>query len=221
MTKRHGLREDLRYALRADAVQRAPTVPGGLFMSAPMESEILCAVTPDTAIAVVRVRGKGSMQNAPALKQFADRLQGDGSSHRFIIDLQFCDALDSTFLGVLAAIALAQRKAGNGATTVINANDYCRRILNTMGLVHILELRDGPAKEQATVDAAASELVRAVATPTGRVDQICLLLQAHRDLSELGEDNKVQFQSVIECLEKSLAAEKNGGSENQMKKSST
>lgn len=165
---------------------------------------LLCAVIDNGTIALVRVVGRGNFSNAMSLKQFAGHLQKPGKTLRFILDLDECEAMDSTFMGVLACISIIQQKDFGSKLIVVNANDHCRRLLKNLGLTHLVDMRSQPVEE---VERAAGEFHPAEQTEVSKLDQICLTLQAHKQLVRIDEQNEVRFQAVIEYLEKSLEEE--------------
>ena len=82
----------------------------------------------------VKVEGKGSFQNSPALKEFSKRMLERGCRH-FVVDLNGCPVMDSTFMGTLAGIALRLREFGNGSLLVRNANERNADLLLAKGNV--------------------------------------------------------------------------------------
>src|ERR1043165_1280780 len=81
----------------------------------------------------IRVEGRGSFQNSPALKEFTRRLMEDGR-REFVVDLKNCPAMDSTFMGTLAGLAIRLREAGGGALWVVNRNERNAELLAGLGL---------------------------------------------------------------------------------------
>ena len=61
------------------------------------------AVARGSDLVVIRVVGKGNMINAPALADFADEQRKAGFS-RFVFDMERCQGLDSTFMGVMVGM---------------------------------------------------------------------------------------------------------------------
>jgi hypothetical protein len=61
------------------------------------------AVARGADLVVIRVVGRGNMLNAPALADFAERQRYAGYT-RFVFDLERCNGLDSTFMGVMVGI---------------------------------------------------------------------------------------------------------------------
>lgn len=183
------------------------TTPGSCGGDLP-GGEILCTTLNDGAIALVRVVGRGSHLNAASFKKFADVIQDAGGAHKFVLDLDPCETLDSTFLGVLAAVALRQKAGGDGSLIVLNVNSHVQRILKTMGLIHVLDVRENSTSDCPDMSGADQALRPVEEEAMSRVDQICLRLQAHKDLAELDPENKGRFESVITYLEHSLEREK-------------
>jgi hypothetical protein len=64
------------------------------------------AVARGSDLVVIRVVGKGNMVNAPALADFADEQRKLGFS-RFVFDMERCQGLDSTFMGVMVGMHAA------------------------------------------------------------------------------------------------------------------
>ena len=62
---------------------------------------------------VVRVDGRACFQNSGCLRDFISELLRQGR-RRFVLDLQNCVSMDSTFLGVLAGAALGLIAGGLG-----------------------------------------------------------------------------------------------------------
>lgn len=161
------------------------------------------ALLDDEAIAVVRVAGRGTFLNSVPLKKFADQLAASGKPRQIIVDLKDCETLDSTFMGVLAAISLRQTRAGRDKLILTNINPHIQRLLKTLGLSNLIQLRDGTSEQEA-LRRAEGGLESPEERPVSHVEQICHTLEAHRTLVKVDEENEVRFQCVIHYLEKSL-----------------
>lgn len=64
------------------------------------------AVARGSDLVVIRVVGKGNMLTAPALSDFAEEQRRAGFT-RFLFDMERCDGLDSTFMGVMVGMHAA------------------------------------------------------------------------------------------------------------------
>lgn len=58
----------------------------------------------------------------------------------FIVDLQQCELMDSTFMGTLAGIAL--RLGSEGNVKVIRANPRNRQVLGILGLDRVMTVEE-------------------------------------------------------------------------------
>src|ERR1700693_1685597 len=103
----------------------------------------------------VKVEGKGSFQSSPALKEFSKQMLERGFRN-FIVDLQGCPVMNSTFMGTLAGIALRLREFGNGSLLVRNANERNTDLLRNLGLNNLFEVESkAPDMTESMVDAAS------------------------------------------------------------------
>lgn len=148
----------------------------------------------------VRVDGKGSFQNAADLKAFAFQMIGTGRN-RFVIDLNQCPMMDSTFMGTLVGIAIRlPEQSPPGELTVVNANDRNADLLKNLGLTKIFPVQTDTKgfEEQAR---EANELLQATPAVDLPVEQRSKeVLEAHETLSEVSEENRKRFKDVVEFL---------------------
>lgn len=156
-------------------------------------------------IVAVRVIGRGSHLNSPALQEVADRFFGINPKTRFIIDLSECETMDSTFMGSLAGITLRQRKAQSGLTVIVHTNEHNRRLLDVLGLSRVLDFTDGVGtcdivKEDQFIEGHAPEMTR--------LQRTLHMIQAHERLVNIDTNNAVEFRGVIESLKESLDRER-------------
>jgi anti-anti-sigma factor len=145
----------------------------------------------------LRVVGRGTFQNAGLLKD-ASTLLFDQGARQFTLDLSECETMDSTFLGVLAGLAIRLRAAGgNAALTHVTGRK--KELIENMSLDQLLTvLEDGG-------NGLSTEEHHAVTPPTGiaRADS-STVLQAHETLSSLSDSNRRAFQDVVQYLRAEL-----------------
>lgn len=188
-------------------------------------SKILVARSAD--LGFVKVVGRGSFQNSGCLKAFYQQLLKEGVS-RFVVDLDACTYLDSTFLGILLGLGLKLRAAGNGLLHILNANSRNLELLRNLGLDQLINIQgggllagEGPSnvrtnggasgkpiqlngvKEEHLKEMPCEKPTRAEAAPT--------ILEAHEALMEFDPRNVPKFKDVVEFLREDLgqAASKN------------
>lgn len=159
-------------------------------------------------IIVVRVVGRGSYANSVEFKRLADHMvsrYGPGNYH-FVIDLENCATMDSTFMGVLASIGLRQKRDDTERLTVVNANEQNLRLLQTLGLSHFMNVRPMGKSEQLNVKNGAFQV--AERQELSKTDRIVHMIEAHENLTDADAENAVRFESVLKYLHESLDREK-------------
>lgn len=156
----------------------------------------------------VRVEGKGSFLNATGLKEFAKEMTNRGY-REFVVDLQNCPLMDSTFMGTLTGVALRLRELGSGELRLIRLNERNRDLLTNLGLDQLMTLDQaavaaGSKNEMPTL---GQQPAREAALTTARPDkqtQTETMLEAHQDLVEANPANQAKFKDVLEYLRQDL-----------------
>ena len=162
-----------------------------------MQSSILVGVNGPAVW--VRVEGKGNFLNSGNLKEFAQEMVNRGY-REFVIDLEHCAMMDSTFMGTMAAVALRLRELGQGHLHVVHAGERSRELLSGLGLDQIFDIRSNGAlppecqevKESAH-DGGAEKRER---TET--------MLEAHEALCQAAPENLSRFKDVLDYLKQDL-----------------
>jgi anti-sigma B factor antagonist len=164
-------------------------------------ASILVGVTSRTVH--IKVEGKGSFQNSPALKEFSRQMLERGFRN-FIVDLNTCSVMDSTFMGTLAGIALRLREFGDGGLVVRNANERNADLLKNLGLNNLFEIESKMpvVSSETTVKAAPLEQTRSLS----RSDQAACMIEAHEALVDADPENIARFKDVLEYLKQDLRA---------------
>ena len=172
--------------------------------SPPQDS--ICFAELRDGVVVIRVLGRGSFSNSVELKSLADAMtvRPHIAKSRFIIDLENCATMDSTFMGVLASIGLKQKRDTGSVMAVVNANAQTVRLLQTLGLSHFLDVR--PISEVVRIDQSDFQL--AECDKVDKVGQIIHMIQAHQCLCDADSQNEVRFESVLKYLNDSLKRER-------------
>ncbi len=147
----------------------------------------------------IKLEGRGSFQNSPSIKDLAKKMISGGRSI-FVLDLEKCELMDSTFLGTLASVAFNLREVEGGALRVIHANERNFSLLESLGLDHLFEIEADPQPE------APVKLTHAGhAGDTDPDDQRAVILAAHEALVEADPRNEVLFRDVIDFLRHEIA----------------
>jgi anti-anti-sigma factor len=103
------------------------------------EAKIL--MSRDGNVVRFKVVGIGTFQTAVGFKATYTELLADGATD-FILDLEECEILDSTFLGTILGLALKVRQSGVGRVHVIKPNEIVRSLFRGTGLDQIFDMND-------------------------------------------------------------------------------
>jgi len=141
---------------------------------------------------LVRIEGRASFLNSACLRDFMAQMLKSGKT-RFVLDFLRCTSMDSTFLGVLAGIALDMRKrTPKGSLVLTRMGQRNLELVRNLGLHKLL-----------TIDATeAGANLAACDTPLvcgerGELDNARLVLEAHENLVSADEANRGKFQDVL------------------------
>lgn len=160
-------------------------------------------VSTGPASAFFRVVGRGTFQNAGLLKEAASEVWDKGC-RRVVVDLADCRTMDSTFLGILAGMALRSRK-DHGEVILTRVAGRNRELVEKMGLDRIMTVQEDP---QGVSPQSAREWV---GTETSREETRATMLEAHKNLIELDPGNEQRFQDVVDFLRESVKRRPTGG----------
>jgi anti-sigma B factor antagonist len=183
-------------------------------------SKILVARSVD--LGFIRVVGRGSFQNSGCLKAFYQQLLKEGV-RRFVVDLDACTYLDSTFLGILLGLGLKLREAGNGLLHILNANPRNLELLRNLGLDRLISIDGAPApaaNNNGTGNRAktngqgpgaerlagmSNEQMEEMPCPVPtRAEAAPTILEAHENLMDFDPRNVPKFKDVVEFLREDL-----------------
>jgi len=154
-------------------------------------------------ISWIRVDGRGSVQNSAALKDCALALTEQGTSN-FVIDLENCGGMDSTFIGTLAGIALRVQGL-SGSVGLVNASARNLQLICSLGLDEIFEIDESGLRWEAERNLVASGL-QEIEDHATREEKSEASLEAHEALGVANEDNLPRFKDVVEYLRQDLGS---------------
>jgi len=144
---------------------------------------------------VVRVEGRACFQNSPGLRDFVGEMLKQGRV-RFVVDFQHCTSMDSTFLGVLAGIALELRKQNPpGSLVVARAGPRNLELIRNLGLHRLLTVDEGELPAP-----SANGRMALPHSAGGELEKARHVLESHEHLVAADEGNRAKFQDVLSFL---------------------
>ena len=162
-------------------------------------------VCPHEAYVAVRILGKANYLNCGDFRDFIEAMLKKGQS-RFIFDLEACRGMDSTFLGILAGLAIELReKEPIGTLLLCKLNPGIKELLSNLGLDTMLSIDSDLSCECDTPDDFTQ-------LNNKEIEDARKVLEAHESLVTANPDNQAQFEDVISFLSNQINRD---GSANQ------
>lgn len=89
----------------------------------------------------IRVVGEATRWNSTQVKEFAKEKTREGI-RQFMVDMEECSAVDSTFMGTLAGIALRLKELGapTGSLRLLNMHPEIRKQFEKLGLDRLFDV---------------------------------------------------------------------------------
>lgn len=143
---------------------------------------------------VVKLTGDVRLTFCSALDDFFERMFATPHFASVIIDLCEAENIDSTTLGQLAKLAIAAKRTYNFVPVVLSTNPNITRILRSMGFDRVFDIR----QQRPDTESKLAELP-IVAGSEGEVRET--VLDAHRVLMGMNENNRAQFKELVCALE--------------------
>lgn len=152
-------------------------------------------------LALIKITGRATFSSSVSFKLLVNELRESGFND-FLLDLGECVTMDSTFLGVLAGMAL---KLGDGKTPdrrfslqLLNPNQRVSDLLENLGVAHLFNTIHS-ADQQANYEPASQGDM----SPSRKeISETCL--EAHQILMAINPDNIPKFKDVTQFLAEDL-----------------
>jgi len=173
-------------------------------MSSPGNVGTVLRVAVEQHCAMVHVVGRGTFKDGPPLRKFLHAVVDQGCT-QVLVDLDDCSGMDSTFMGVLAGLALRMKREECGHMTAVNLSAKLADLLDTLGLDRVIQCfapgEESPELRQCLTGLGFSEIGDG---QDGKKVTLETMLEAHEDLVAATPDNRVKFEDVITYLRQDL-----------------
>lgn len=169
-----------------------------------MSTEQSITACREPGFAWIRCEGKGSFQNSPTLKEWAEREIENGAT-TLVIDLAACTGMDSTFMGTMAGLAMRLMKIPDGKLQVAEPGEKNKQSLEELGLDALMDIDPGES-EWKTRAAEIRGRLKPCEKDISKIDKAPHVLEAHQKLVEADAKNTEKFATVLDFLEAELKA---------------
>jgi anti-anti-sigma factor len=132
---------------------------------------------------------------APSVERFVDRLFRGLDQPAFVIDLNETESIDSTNLGLIARIANRVSQCGGPRVTITSRRKDINELLEGMAFDELFDIVEGNGWSP-----ERGELVPLEESTLATMQDT--ILEAHRTLVALAENNRERFAEVVAALER-------------------
>jgi len=144
----------------------------------------------------VRIVGVATKDTIIGIRQYFSDNFSNGLRN-FVIDLEECRLIDSTFIGVLTGLAgNIVDDESDGEVKLIHANERNEKSICKLGLDNLLTLdKNGEFEER--IEQCLNPLESAEMETSQKAE---VILKAHEDICSVNEKNAEEFQDVVSLL---------------------
>jgi anti-anti-sigma regulatory factor len=145
----------------------------------------------------------------PTISTFLEKLETCDHFQSMIIDLSETETIDSTALGLIVKIGICTREYFDSEASIVSPREDITRILSSMAMEQVCVVTSDDVVTKAS---GLQELPREITSEEVLRDQV---LDAHKTLIALGDQNFDKFQDLVEALENEKEHERSGGKPGQ------
>ena len=145
----------------------------------------------------IKIVGNATMKNSKTLENVFNKLF-EGEKKEIILDFAECNYMDSTMLGLLAKTAIKIKKTWEKTMFAINLSNIISTSLKSTGVDKLLNILDSKDVRTVAVEEIKTDDFK------NKEEKTRHILESHKTLMDLSEENKAAFKNVVNLLEKEL-----------------
>ena len=143
---------------------------------------------------VIRMTGDVRLTLSTTIDDYFDKMYEDDIFVSVWVDLCDADGIDSTTLGILAKLAIEVKQKFGLTPAIYSCDSGINRLLKSMGFQRLFNLHE----ELCGISEFISEIPVIPTTEQGVKEKV---IEAHRVLMDISEDNKLRFKDLMAVLE--------------------
>ena len=143
---------------------------------------------------VIRMTGDVRLTLCTTIDEYFHKMFEDPNFASVWVDLCEVEGIDSTTLGLLAQLAIEAKEKFGFTPAIYSCNTGINRLLKSMGFQRLFEIHE----EVCAPTEFGHEVSMAQGTEQAVREQV---IEAHRVLMDLSDDNKARFKDLMAALE--------------------
>lgn len=145
---------------------------------------------------VIKLVGDVRLCCCTTLDGFLDHMFASSDFASVVVDVSEADNIDSTTLGHLAKLGIRARDRFDFRPVILSTNPDITRVLESMGFDRIYDIRSDHPRTEA-------DLRELPMVDDSEAEMRSRVLEAHRVLMGLSDNNRAQFRELVDALEAS------------------
>jgi len=145
---------------------------------------------------VLRLEGDVRLTLCASIEDYVESMLADPEFRSVWVDLCGAEGIDSTTLGQLAKLALAVEERFGFRPAIFCCDSGINRLLGSMGLDRLFVMH-----EKTCCATGCSQMIPMVPGSEDEVRE--KVLEAHRVLMDVSEENRARFAELVSTLERS------------------
>ena len=145
--------------------------------------------------------GRGSFRISPSLKTFIKKKIETPDLTHIYLNMNDCEGMDSTFMGVLAGLACLIKARPQLCFQLTHLSKKNEDLLTTLGVNRVLDYHRASDTENPELR-PQPQLELSIETNSKITAETSL--EAHQNLANIDAKNRLEFKSVIELLQADL-----------------
>ena len=143
---------------------------------------------------VIRMTGDVRLTLCTTIDEYFHKMFEDPNFVSVWVDLCEVEGIDSTTLGLLAQLAIEAKEKFGFTPAIYSCNTGINRLLKSMGFQRLFEIHE----EECAPTEFGHEVSMVQGTEQAVREQV---IEAHRVLMDLSDDNKARFKDLMAALE--------------------
>lgn len=143
---------------------------------------------------VIKLVGDVRVTLSVAFDEYLENMLARQDFHSVVIDLGAAEGIDSTTLGLLAKVSIRARQQFNYRPVILSTDPSITRLIESMGFDLVFDIHT-----DAVTDEQSLRALSAVASSEDAVRTT--VIEAHRLLMGLSDDNRARFEELVTTLE--------------------
>lgn len=165
----------------------------------PRNSEPVFVVNAYSDPVIIKINDRANYLNCAPVKDFFDGMLARGKTN-FLLDFSNCTGVDSTFLGIIAGVAMDVRGHNPpGSFILCRPGNRLLEVVRNLGLHRIMRVDCGDFPMN--FDDSAENLEN---SNQSKSESTQMILSAHEKLLELDKGGNARFQDVVSYLKHHL-----------------